>query len=234
MTEPSPTKGLSSKKTKIFKARLSRTSLRRKSIRVTDQDIIWHTWFELIPNVFLGAVLGFVGSSSIWLGLAVTYPIFLEFPYTLLAFEIVGITALTLLAAFRNRLLKRIISHGFVFTFSLQRIIFWAYYGAILLALYPLLSLPNSALGYPPLLPNYSPAISIVLIGLFFFLIAPRFALSRFLWEVREARLSLLQFLAEWVTENPRYFWLRRGMQGVEQRLRNSGLSIGSGVVFHG
>jgi len=234
LTGAPPRKEVSTRKSKIFESRSSRSNTPRpKSVRVADEDVTWHTWFDIIPSVLVGGILGYLGSVFLWLGLAVAYPFLFDFPYAL-AFQIVGVTALTLLAAFRNRLLARISSRGFVFTFVLQRTIFNVYYGAFLLALYPLFSSSVAIAGYSPPLLDGLPASTIVLIGLYFFLIAPRFIFSRLLGEIREARLSLLQFLAEWVTENPSYSWLRRGMRGVAQQLTNSGLSVAPGVLFHG
>ena len=215
------------------RVRASRSNQKRKSIEINSDDLITHHWSEQLVFALLSWALGYVGSFFIWLGLAIRYPIFAEWLYTLLVFEIVGSALFALLAALREELLRKIAKQGFVFTFFLEKGIFWAYYGAFLIALYPLLSLKGAIPEISPLLPVYS-SLPIISVGLFFFLIIPRYALSRLLWEIRESRLCILQFSAEWATGTPRYFWLRFGMRGVEQGLRRSGLSLKPGVLYHG
>ena len=76
--------------------------------------------------------------------------------------------------------------------------------------------------------------LSVAFAGLYFFLIAPHFVVSQIIRETNGAGLSLFQFLEDKRSGNPRYFWLRRGIRGVERQLRNSGLSVSPGVLFHG
>jgi len=123
------------------RVRASRTNQQRKSIEINSDDLITHHWSEQLVFALLSWALGYVGSFFIWLGLAIRYPIFAEWLYTLLVFEIVGSALFALLAALREELLRKIAKQGFVFTFFLEKGIFWAYYGAFLIALYPLLSL---------------------------------------------------------------------------------------------
>jgi len=217
------------------RSRRSRTNQRWKSIELTDEDLVKHDWIVLFIRSLFAWELGYIGAFFVWVGLALAYPIFAEWPYTLLTFEIVISFGLGTLATFREVLLRKIAKRGFVLTFVVQKVVFYSYYGAFVVALYPLLTVRQNLLGIsiPPTFPAYS-SLPFVMIGLFFFLIIPRLTWSRLLWEVREARLCILQFASDWQAGNPRYFWLRFGMQGVEEGLRRSGLSVTPGILYHG
>ncbi len=214
--------------------RLHRTRKRRRNyVEVKDEDLIWTTWSERLPRVLLAWSFGFIGTFFLWLGLAIMYPIFADWPYTLLVLEIVVSSILAVTAWGRDTLMRKLADRGFVPTFIVQKILDWAYYLAFPLALYPYLSIKGAIPGVSPPLPIYS-TLPLIALGLFFFMLTPHFIFLRFLWPIREARLSLLQFLRDWIGDDPRYFWLRVGMRGVETRLRFSGLAPNPGTLYHG
>jgi|SRR5438128_2259282 len=178
--------------------RLHRTRKRRRNyVEVKDEDLIWTTWSERLPRVLLAWSFGFIGTFFLWLGLAIMYPIFADWPYTLLVLEIVVSSILAVTAWGRDTLMRKLADRGFVPTFIVQKILDWAYYLAFPLALYPYLSIKGAIPGVSPPLPIYS-TLPLIALGLFFFMLTPHFIFLRFLWPIREARLSLLQFLRDW------------------------------------
>jgi len=198
--------------------RLHRTRKRRRTyVEVKDEDLTWTTWSERFPRALIAWSFGFIGTFFVWLGLAIVYPIFADWPYTLLVLELVVSSILAVIAWERDTLVRILANSGFVPTFILQKIIDWVYYLAFPLALYPYLSIKGAIPGVSPLLPVYS-TLPLIFLGLFFFMLTPHFIFLRFLWPAREARLSLLQFLRDWIADDPRYFWLRVGMRGEETR----------------
>src|SRR6266568_6089580 len=204
---------------------------RPESIWVTVDDLIAYSPLTRFIYALLAWELAFVGSFFIWLGLVFWNPIFADWQYTLLAFEIVGSLGFALLAWSREILVKKVATRGFAFIFRFQRLVFESYYGAFLVAIYPLLTV-KTAIPLSPFFP-ISP-LSVVAIGVFFFLIIPRLVISELLRETRVPRLSILQFTLERKTGNPRYSWLRIGMRGIEWTLGRSGLSVTPGVLYHG
>jgi hypothetical protein len=200
---------------------------------VKDEDLIWTSWSERLPRVLVAWSFGFVGTFFLWLGLAIVYPIFADWPYTLLVLEVVVSSVLALIAWEREAVMTQLAKRGFVPIFIAQKAIDWVYYLAFPVALYPYLSIKGAIPGVSPPLPIYS-TVPLIFLGLFFFMITFHISFLRFIWPIREARLSLLQFLRDWIADDPRYFWLRVGMRGVETRLRSSGLSPNPGVLYHG
>src|SRR5438309_1042905 len=117
--ESSNKEGSIKKRRRILPARKRqrRSHERRKIINVDKEDLILHSWLARIPFIILAWELGFIASFFFWLGLALQDPIFAEWPYTLITFEITGSFALALIAAARNYVVERIAKRGFAFSF---------------------------------------------------------------------------------------------------------------------
>ena len=167
----------------------------------------------------------------VWIGIEIAFP-FLILTYSLLIAVFGGSFLFALVGAYRNQIVRRIANHGFVVTFWAQRVFRWI----------PLLGASTVLIGVLSLrgiIPDYSPALSIIFVGLYFFLVAPRLLIfPQMMLESREARLCLLQFLLNWNTGKPvhntGHNWLRRGLRGIEQRLKAFGLPVPSRELFFG
>ena len=196
-----------------------------KRIRVSNPDLLFYSlpWRTLFG--FSAAILGTIGFTVSWIAVELAFPALFSVPNSLLIVVSIGTYSFALLAMLRNRLLRRMTKRGFPFVLRFQRLFYWLFWAASLLAIYGYLARTGR-------IPEYSPTLSLLFMGFYFVLTVPWLVLGRLISRLREARLSLLQFMVELDSGRTNYYWLKNGLSGVERQIRKLGYSVPRGGTY--
>lgn len=199
------------------------------SISEDDLELSSKRWLFLM--IILGGAFGFVGFLVVWLSIVLAIPSVSANQYSLLVTVISGTVIFAIIGGLRNWIIRRKANRGLAslvdFRFKLEEL-FWI---AVFLAIYGMLARTR-------IIPEISISFSVFLMGAYFLMATPRFIFGQVLERLREARLSMKQFLLVWNSGDPDqssgHRWLRKAMGGLAERLKMSGLRTPSEDLFVG
>jgi len=205
--------------------------IRTNSVSVSIDDLVLYGVPLLFLMGILGGIFGFLGFFVVWISIGLAVPSVFANQYSLPIVVFPGTITFALIGAFRNRIVKRGAKQGFAsladFRFKLEEL-FWS---AVILAIYGMLARTR-------IIPEFSISLSVFLMGTYFLMATPRFIFGQITQRLREARLSMKQFLLVWNQGSPEassgHQWLRKAMGGVAERLKMSGLRTSSEDLFVG
>ena len=200
-------------------------------VNVSDDDLDIYSRRHLLPIIILAGAFGFLGFLIVWLSLELAIPSIFNNLDSLLVIVVLGTLIFAIFGGLRNWIIRRKAKRGFaaLVDFRLnQELLFWS---AIILAIYAMLARTR-------MIPEFSPSLSVFLMGAYFLLATPRFVFGQVVESLREARLSMKLFLLIWNSGNPEdssgHHWLKKAMEGVALRLKMSGLHVPGEDLFLG
>ncbi len=200
-------------------------------IQIKKEDLLLESSFEGVLKGLVGSSLGFLGALIISVALGLTSQTLFGVPIAFLGFVLLVSSLLATVGALRNRILKGLAKRGLAWTYWSQRLFSGMFWFAVISAIYGILSIKQ-------IIPMYSIQLSELFAGLYFLLATPQFLFGRMMEELRESRLCLLEFMSSWNAGKPirstGHSWLRRGMRGIEQRLKAFGIPAPTGELFFG
>src|SRR6266566_566359 len=121
-----------------------------KRIRVSNADLLFYSPLWRIVFAFSAGVLGTIGFTVSWIAIELAFPTLFSIPNSLLTVVFVGAYSFAFLAFFRNRILRQMAKHGFPFILRFQRLFYWLFWAAMVLAVYGYLARTGK-------IPEYSP-----------------------------------------------------------------------------
>ena len=196
-----------------------------RKLKLSNADLRFYNPLWVIILAFTAGVLGTVGFTVSWIAIELVFPPLFSVPNSLLIVVIIGAYGFAFLALFRNRILRRMARHGFLFVIRFQRFFESLFWAAILLAMYGYFARTGR-------IPEYKPALSLLFMGFYFPLAMPWLVSGRLIRGSREKRLWIMQFLAEFDAGRINYHWLKNGLSGVERHLRRLGYVVPKGGTY--